>query len=136
MSILLCLLYVSSNGWLTGSLTDRSRFSNNPSFLRVNTGTHSLRLYRPPVPSPGQVPRDPAVQPRDWVRYREATLRFHVFQEVPRPGSLTPSEASDEEEEGLSQVNFFCGVIVYFTVVECQTRECFAHSFFSMGVKE
>ncbi|XP_064605743.1 uncharacterized protein LOC135470637 [Liolophura sinensis] len=86
-----------------GSLTDRSRLSYDPSFPQVNTGTHSLRLYRPPVPSPGQVPRDSTLQLREWVRYWEATLRFHIFQEVARPGSLTPSEDSDEEEEGLPQ---------------------------------
>ena len=38
------------------------------------------------------------------IRYnRHSSLRLHVFQGAPRPGSLTPSEASDLDD-GLPEV--------------------------------
>lgn len=65
---------------------------------RVNTGTHTLQLYTPPVPDPQLIPLVPHHLPKDWHRYGKATVRLHLFADHPRPGSLSPSEASEEEE--------------------------------------
>ena len=32
-------------------------------------------------------------------RYRKASARVHIFQDRPRPGSMTPSEASDDDRD-------------------------------------
>ena len=37
-------------------------------------------------------------------RYKKASARVHIFQGTPRPGSLTPSELSEDEDEGMPLV--------------------------------
>ncbi|XP_064626695.1 uncharacterized protein LOC135487166 isoform X4 [Lineus longissimus] len=62
-------------------------------------GTHSIQLYLPPVPDVDRIPVEEHWAPKEWVRYGKATLRLNIFLDSPRPGSLTPSEASDDDDE-------------------------------------
>ena len=65
-----------------------------------------MKLYEPPVPEPHLIPVEAHWQPKDWQRYRQkATLRVHIFQNEPRAGSLTPSEASDMGELSVPTVS-------------------------------
>ncbi|XP_076440309.1 uncharacterized protein LOC143279891 isoform X2 [Babylonia areolata] len=85
------------------SLSARDRRDFDPSNMKVNTGTRTLKLFSPPVPEPSRIPLQDVNYNREWRRYRNATLRVHVFQGQPRPGSLTPSDLSDDNEEVLPE---------------------------------
>lgn len=73
--------------------------------MKINTGNHILKLYEPPVPDPTRLPLQDINYNREWRRYRKATLRIHIFQGQPRPGSLTPSDMSDDNEDVLPEVS-------------------------------
>ncbi|XP_074643635.1 uncharacterized protein LOC141900574 isoform X3 [Tubulanus polymorphus] len=66
--------------------------------LFVNVGTKNIQLYLPPVPNPDTIPLEPHYVSKDWTRYGKADLRLHVFHNIPRPGSVTPSEVSEDED--------------------------------------
>ncbi|KAJ8305994.1 hypothetical protein KUTeg_016539 [Tegillarca granosa] len=85
------------------SLGLKSRANYNPSSMYINTGTHTLKLYYPPVPEPNRIPFEDLPLNRDWKRYGRSTLRLHIFQGQPRPGSLSPSDLSDDAEEVLPE---------------------------------
>ena len=85
-------------------LSARSRRDFDPSNMRVNTGTKNLKLFWPPVPEPARIPLQDVNYNREWRRYHSATLKVHIFQGQPRPGSLTPSDLSDDNEEVLPEV--------------------------------
>ncbi|KAL3869337.1 hypothetical protein ACJMK2_042031 [Sinanodonta woodiana] len=86
------------------SLTVKNRRNFNPHTMSISAGTHTLTLYKPPVPESSSVPFDDAPAPKEWKRYgQKATLRIYVFEGQPRPGSLTPSELSEDEEETLPE---------------------------------
>lgn len=87
-------------------LSVRGRRNFNPKTMQINTGTHTLRLYTPPVPDPGQVPLEEIQGNHDWRRYGKATLRIHIFQGNPRPGSLTPSDMSEDGEDVLPEYSW------------------------------
>lgn len=87
-------------------LSIRGRRNFNPKTMQINTGTHTLRLYMPPVPDPGQVPLEEIQGNHDWRRYGKATLRIHIFQGNPRPGSLTPSDMSEDGEDVLPEYSW------------------------------
>jgi hypothetical protein len=72
--------------------------------MRVNSGTKTLKLFQPPVPEPTRIPLLDVNYNREWRRYGKATLRIHIFQGQPRPGSLTPSDLSDDNEDVLPEV--------------------------------
>ncbi|CAL1538632.1 unnamed protein product [Lymnaea stagnalis] len=88
---------------MQGDLTSRQRREFNPSIMRLNTGTHVLKLYEPPVPEPTNIPYNDLQYHRDARRYGKASVRIHIFQGLPRPGSLTPSELSDEGDNVLPE---------------------------------
>ncbi|XP_013082308.1 uncharacterized protein LOC106067643 isoform X1 [Biomphalaria glabrata] len=88
---------------MQGELTSRERREFNPSTMRINAGTHILKLYEPPVPEPTNMPYDTLQYYKDARRYGKATVRIHIFQGQPRPGSLTPSELSDEGDDVLPE---------------------------------
>ncbi|XP_059151750.1 uncharacterized protein LOC131937975, partial [Physella acuta] len=88
---------------MQGDLTSRERREFQATLMRINTGTHTLKLYEPPVPEPTNIPYDDLQYHRDARRYGKATVRFHVFQGQPRPGSLTPSELSDDGDDVLPE---------------------------------
>ncbi|XP_013402348.2 uncharacterized protein LOC106167978 [Lingula anatina] len=67
----------------------------------VNTGTHTVLLYEPPVPETDTFSLEMGWKPQGVRRFRRATLRLRLFHGKPRPGSLTPSEASDQEDDTL-----------------------------------
>nr|XP_034314719.1 uncharacterized protein LOC105337942 isoform X6 [Crassostrea gigas] len=90
----------------TENLSVRGRRNFNPKTMQINTGTHTLRLYTPPVPDPGQVPLEEIQGNHDWRRYGKATLRIHIFQGNPRPGSLTPSDMSEDGEDVLPEYSW------------------------------
>ena len=72
----------------------------NPVTMSINQGTHTIPFFELPQPDANQIPLETqAPYPRDWHRYGKATLRVYVFQGQPRPGSLTPSDISDVEDE-------------------------------------
>lgn len=74
--------------------------NQDPNVIDLNTGTLQLELYEPPVPEIHHIPTHAQFKARDWRPYgNSATLRVHVFLGVPRPGSLTPSEVTDDEED-------------------------------------
>ena len=81
--------------------------------MRLNIGTHTLKLFAPPVPEPNSIPITDSSssshhlrqQQALWKRYGKASVRLHIFHGQPRPGSLTPSELSDEGEEILPEVS-------------------------------
>ncbi|KAL4236724.1 Coiled-coil domain-containing protein 17 [Mactra antiquata] len=77
----------------------KKRKTFNPNSMSINDGTHTMPLFQPPIPEPNQVPLNDQPYTRDWQRYGKATLRVYVFQGQPRPGSLTPSDISDIDEE-------------------------------------
>ncbi|XP_053395521.1 uncharacterized protein LOC128555844 isoform X2 [Mercenaria mercenaria] len=81
------------------NLPVKKRRTFNPSIMSINQGTHTIPLFQPPIPEPNQVPLSDQPYTRDWQRYGKATLRVYVFQGQPRPGSLTPSDVSDIEDE-------------------------------------
>lgn len=85
----------------------------------INQGTHTLQLYQPPVPEPSSIPFDDQPYQRDWERYGKngkGTLRLYIFQGQPRPGSLTPSDMSDiDDEDTLPEVNM-CNFSNYWTL--------------------
>ncbi|XP_076083618.1 uncharacterized protein LOC143054468 isoform X2 [Mytilus galloprovincialis] len=83
----------------TEDLSLRTRRNFNPNTMNINTGTHTLKLFYPPVPDSTQIPFDNRPYKSDWTRYGKASLRLHIFQGQPRPGSLTPSEESAEDGE-------------------------------------
>lgn len=84
-------------------MSARSRRDFDPSIMKINTGTNTLKLYEPPVPEAGRIPLQDINYNREWRRYRNATLRIHIFQGQPRPGSLTPSDLSDDNEDVLPE---------------------------------
>lgn len=90
----------------TENLSVRGRRNFNPKTMQINTGTHTLRLYTPPVPDPGQVSLEEIQGNHDWRRYGKATLRIHIFQGNPRPGSLTPSDMSEDGEDVLPEYSW------------------------------
>ncbi|CAH1775471.1 unnamed protein product [Owenia fusiformis] len=67
--------------------------------LRVNTGVHTIQLYTPPIPEPHTIPLEYQHRPKDWERYGKANVRIYMFTGTPRPGSLSQSDASDDEDE-------------------------------------
>ena len=77
----------------------KKRKNFNPTTMTINQGTHTMPLFQLPMPEPGQIPLDGGPFPRDWARYGKANLRVYVFQGTPRPGSLTPSDMSDIDDE-------------------------------------
>ena len=74
--------------------------------MQINIGTHTLKLYQPPVPDPSQIPFDEIPSHNDWRRYKKSTIRIHIFQGNPRPGSLTPSDLSEDGEEVLPEYSW------------------------------
>ena len=86
-------------------MSARGRRDFDPSIMKVNTGTKILKLFLPPVPEPARIPLQDVNYNREWRRYHNATLKIHIFQGQPRPGSLTPSELSDDNEEVLPEVS-------------------------------
>lgn len=90
----------------TENLSVRGRRNFNPKTMQINTGTHTLKLYTPPVPDPGQVPLEEIPGNNDWRRYGKATLKIHIFQGNPRPGSLTPSDMSEDGEDVLPEYSW------------------------------
>lgn len=72
--------------------------------MSVNTGTHTLKMFYPPAPDANQIPFENRPYKSDWTRYGKAALRLHIFQGQPRPGSLTPSEESEDGEEVMPEV--------------------------------
>ncbi|RUS83083.1 hypothetical protein EGW08_009169 [Elysia chlorotica] len=95
-----------------GDLSSRQRREFNPNLMRLNIGTHTLKLFAPPVPEPTSIPitdysssssHHLKQQQAMWKRYGKASVRLHIFHGQPRPGSLTPSELSDEGEEILPE---------------------------------
>jgi hypothetical protein len=91
-------------------LSIRSRRNYNPNTMSVNTGTHTLKMFYPPAPDANQIPFENRPYKSDWTRYGKAALMLHIFQGQPRPGSLTPSEESEDGEEVMPEV--------IYTVVE------------------
>ena len=87
-------------------LSIRGRRNFNPKTMQINIGTHTLKLYQPPVPDPSQIPFDEIPSHNDWRRYKKSTLRIHIFQGNPRPGSLTPSDLSEDGEEVLPEYSW------------------------------
>lgn len=91
----------------------------------LNLGTHVMQLYEPPVPEADVIPLEEHWQPKEWHRYGKATLRIHVFQGTARPGSLVPSEVSEDEEEKLPQVhnnaNVTTCIMLINTVMKCSS---------------
>ncbi|XP_061197713.1 uncharacterized protein LOC133205832 isoform X2 [Saccostrea echinata] len=90
----------------TENLSVRGRRNFNPKTMQINTGTHTLKLYSPPVPDPSRIPFDEIPGNNDWRRYGKGTLRVHIFQGNPRPGSLTPSDLSEDGEEVLPEYSW------------------------------
>nr|XP_022315187.1 uncharacterized protein LOC111119376 isoform X3 [Crassostrea virginica] len=90
----------------TENLSIRGRRNFNPKTMQINIGTHTLKLYQPPVPDPSQIPFDEIPSHNDWRRYKKSTLRIHIFQGNPRPGSLTPSDLSEDGEEVLPEYSW------------------------------
>ncbi|KAI0225502.1 hypothetical protein LSAT2_023748 [Lamellibrachia satsuma] len=66
---------------------------------QLNTGTHQLQLFQPPVPKISAIPFRQRNFPKQWKRYGRATLRVYIFRGLPRPGSLTPSDRSEDDED-------------------------------------
>ena len=64
---------------------------------QLNTGTHQLHLFLPPVPRISSIPLHPGTG--DWQRYGRANLRIYIFRDLPRPGSLSPSDRSEDEND-------------------------------------
>ncbi|KAK3090147.1 hypothetical protein FSP39_009490 [Pinctada imbricata] len=87
----------------TEALSIRSRRNFNPHNMQVNIGTHVLKLYYPPVPEANRIPFEEIPTHRDWRRYGKATLKVHIFQGHPRPGSLTPSDLSEDGDDVLPE---------------------------------
>ena len=85
-------------------ISARERREFDVSHMRINTGTHTLKLYTPPVPEVSRLPLED-LSMRDYKRYGKGTIRIHVFHGTPRPGSLTPSELSDDPEDNLPEVS-------------------------------
>ncbi|XP_062610172.1 uncharacterized protein LOC134271939 isoform X3 [Saccostrea cucullata] len=90
----------------TENLSVRGRRNFNPKTMQINIGTHTLKLYLPPVPDPSRIPMDEIPGNNDWRRYGKSTLRVHIFQGNPRPGSLTPSDLSEDGEEVLPEYSW------------------------------
>ncbi|KAK2156510.1 hypothetical protein LSH36_211g01013 [Paralvinella palmiformis] len=63
---------------------------------KINVGTHTLHLYHAPVPEIESIPLEGR---KVWQTYNKATVRINIFVSTPQPGSLTPSEASDEDND-------------------------------------
>uniref|UniRef100_A0A8W8LP49 Uncharacterized protein n=1 Tax=Magallana gigas TaxID=29159 RepID=A0A8W8LP49_MAGGI len=90
----------------TENLNVRGRENFNQKTMQINTGTQTLKLYTPPVPDAGQVPLEEIPGKNDWRRYGKATLRIHIFRGNPRPGSLTPSDMSEDGEDVLQEYSW------------------------------
>ncbi|ESO88244.1 hypothetical protein LOTGIDRAFT_234580 [Lottia gigantea] len=84
-------------------LTARSRVDYDPSHMRINTGTHTLKLFAPPTPEASRIPFEDVAYNREWKRYGRATLKINIFQGMARPGSLTPSELSSDGEDSIPE---------------------------------
>lgn len=66
--------------------------------MAVNTGTHILPLFEPPVIDPDRIAFESQWVPRGWKAYGKASVKLHVFHPRPPPGSLTASPASSDDE--------------------------------------
>ena len=62
-------------------------------------GTHQLPLFLPPVPRISSIPLHLGTSPGDWQRYGRASLRIYIFRDLPRHGSLSPSDQSEDEND-------------------------------------
>jgi hypothetical protein len=89
-----------------------STVNEDPQSIKIDVGTKVVDLFEPPVPDIHHIPTQPQFKARDWRPYGKATLRIHVFTGAPRPGSLTPSEASEDEEEQVSKVIKINGLVI------------------------
>lgn len=69
---------------------------------KINVGTHTLHLYHAPVPEIESIPLEGR---KVWQTYNKATVRINIFVSTPQPGSLTPSEASDEDNDDCPPVS-------------------------------
>ena len=67
-------------------------------------GTHVLRLYKPPIPEPGELPLSPHPVPRNWIRYGRANVRIHIGRGQPTDDSPPPSDIDTDEEEDCPKV--------------------------------
>ncbi|XP_071116690.1 uncharacterized protein [Haliotis cracherodii] len=83
-------------------LSSRERREFNPALMRINNGTHTLKLFAPPVPEASRLPLED-FSLHDYKRYGRGSLRIHIFHGNPRPGSLTPSDISDDQEDNLPE---------------------------------
>ncbi|XP_060559794.1 uncharacterized protein LOC132719870 isoform X5 [Ruditapes philippinarum] len=81
------------------NLSVKKRRTFNPNIMSINQGTHTIPLFQPPIAEPNQIPVSDQPYSRDLQRYGKATLRIYIFQGQPRPGSLTPSDISDVDDE-------------------------------------
>ena len=70
----------------------------------IDVGTHILRLYKPPVPDPGELPLSAHPVPPNWVRYGRANVRIYIAQGKPTDDSLPPSDVDTDEEEECPRV--------------------------------
>lgn len=61
----------------------------------LNAGTHMLRLFLPPVSDLGIIGVGSIIDRKK--PYLKATLRLKITPENPRPGSITPSEESEDD---------------------------------------
>ena len=104
MIVYLCTKQYLNQSIPITALSSRARRNYDPNIMRVNSGTHEIKLFYPPVPEAGRIPFEEIPIQRDWKRYGKSTLRVHIFQGNPRPGSLTPSDMSDDGEEILPEV--------------------------------
>ena len=74
--------------------------------FRVNTGSHKLQLYEPPVPHPSHIPMEPHVIPRQWVRYHQkATITLHIHSGTPDHSHIPDSEISEDEDVHIPRVS-------------------------------
>ena len=94
--------------------------------MSINQGTHTIPFFELPQPDANQIPLETqAPYPRDWHRYGKATLRVYVFQGQPRPGSLTPSDISDvEDEDTLPEVGIGELKLYIYIAFECLHTKC------------
>ena len=64
-------------------------------------GTHTLQLYRAPVPHVLNLTKAASVSNQP---YGKAFVKILIFPVAQQPGSLSPSEISSDDDDGLDQV--------------------------------
>ena len=81
--------------------------------MRINSGTHDLQLYYPPVPEANRLPFEEIPIHRQWKKYGKGKLRIHIHQGDSTDDviSMAPSEIITDQDTEDVDIKVFYKII-------------------------